>query len=58
MIRIFTQARVTMVSGFIGNFDVRIAVEPNGRRLPGHSATAEIRASVGTIIMATGFRPL
>jgi heterodisulfide reductase subunit A len=65
LIRVFTRARVEMVSGFIGNFDVKIAIEPgqgtsipadgNGQAVP-ENAT-EVRASVGTIIVATGADP-
>jgi heterodisulfide reductase subunit A2 len=48
LVRIFTQARLATVSGFIGNFDVKIAVEPTAE---------EISASVGAVIIATGFDP-
>ncbi len=64
LVRIFTQARVAAVSGFIGNFDVRITVEPKadapeiaGVRLATPAQEEEICAAVGTIILATGFDP-
>ena len=65
LISVFTRARVERVSGFIGNFDVKIALDPRpGASAPpdGHGAVfptnaAEVRASVGTIIMATGSDP-
>lgn len=65
LVRILTRARVETVSGFIGNFDVKIALEPEpGDSAPpdGNSAvlpanTMGVRASVGTIIMATGADP-
>ncbi len=65
LVRIFTRARVEKVSGFIGNFDVKIALERepgaaaatdgNGTARP--ESVTEIRASAGTIIMATGADP-
>jgi heterodisulfide reductase subunit A len=51
LVRIYYQARLTALSGFIGNFDTTIAVEPE----PGKAE--EIRASVGAILIATGFDP-
>ncbi len=65
LVRIFTSARVQKVSGFIGNFDVKIAIESKERASAtadgngtAHPADApEVRASVGTIIMATGADP-
>jgi heterodisulfide reductase subunit A len=51
LVRIYYQARLTALSGFIGNFDTTIAVEPK----PGKAE--EIRASVGAILIATGFDP-
>ncbi len=65
LVRIFTRARIERVSGFIGNFDVKIAFEPkpdasasSDPQGAGHSANAaEVYASVGTIIVATGADP-
>ena len=65
LVRVFTRARVEAVSGFIGNFGVKIALEPkSGASTPpdGNGAASavnatEVRASVGTIIMATGADP-
>jgi heterodisulfide reductase subunit A2 len=65
LVRILTRARVEAVSGFIGNFDVKIAVGQNeGASAPADgqdtvepASTTEVRASVGTIIMATGADP-
>ena len=66
LVRIFTRARVEAVSGFIGNFEVKIAaLEPDeGTSAPanGHGIAlpvnaTKVRASVGTIIMATGADP-
>ncbi len=60
LVRIFTRARLATVSGSIGNFDVRIAIEPgtDAAEARGEPAgAAEVSASVGTIIVATGFDP-
>lgn len=65
LIRIFTQARLAAASGFIGNFDVRIAVDSkehtlrgvNGAEASSSMHSEEISASVGAIIVATGFEP-
>jgi heterodisulfide reductase subunit A len=62
---VLTRARVEMVSGFIGNFEVKIALDlKSGLSAPGDgkgtilSANAtEVRASVGAIIIATGADP-
>ncbi|HLI03255.1 MAG TPA: CoB--CoM heterodisulfide reductase iron-sulfur subunit A family protein [Terracidiphilus sp.] len=65
LVRIFTRARLVAASGFIGNFDVRIALNslpasgPNGDGTGSASTAGEkqISASVGAIIIATGFEP-
>jgi len=65
LVRIFTRARIETVSGFIGNFDVKIAVGPSeGTSAPADGQgtvepvnTTEVRVSVGTVIMATGADP-
>jgi heterodisulfide reductase subunit A len=65
LIRVFRRARVESVSGFVGNFDVRIAVEsqpgasepPDGHGQAAPAEAQEFHASVGTIIMATGSDP-
>ncbi|MGZ4817826.1 MAG: CoB--CoM heterodisulfide reductase iron-sulfur subunit A family protein [Terriglobales bacterium] len=51
LVRVITQARVAAISGFIGNFDVRIAADSKT------DAAEDVCASVGTIIIATGFDP-
>jgi heterodisulfide reductase subunit A len=56
LIRVFAEARLETVSGFIGNFDVRIEVAPEAGT-NGHTQAREIQASVGAIIMATGSDP-
>ncbi len=48
-IEVLTQAKVTAVSGFIGNFKVTVSSEGNG--IPSTETT------LGAIIMATGYRP-
>lgn len=48
-IEVLTQAKVTAVSGFIGNFKVTLSSEANG--IPPTETT------LGAIVMATGFRP-
>jgi heterodisulfide reductase subunit A len=64
LIRIYTQAQLTALSGFLGNFDATIVVSPekevgfeqnDGFRVGAESQ--EIRASVGAILVATGFDP-
>jgi heterodisulfide reductase subunit A len=60
LIRIFTLASVERVSGFIGNFDVKIALEAkpaDGEAGAAPDNATEVRASVGTIIVATGADP-
>jgi heterodisulfide reductase subunit A len=64
LVRVMAHARLAAISGFIGNFDVRIAVEPNqngaelpGVFVPGPDHAQEICASVGAVIIATGFDP-
>lgn len=64
MVKIYSQARLAALSGFIGNFDATIAIEPvsgagtgPGVPLPRPGKAEEIRASVGAIIIATGFDP-
>lgn len=64
LIRIYSQARLSTLSGFIGNFDITIIVEPGtdaapetGIPLPKPAKAGEIRASVGAILIATGFDP-
>jgi heterodisulfide reductase subunit A len=64
LIRVYSQARLSALSGFIGNFDITIAVEPRddaapetGIPLPKPASAAEIHASVGAILIATGFDP-
>jgi heterodisulfide reductase subunit A len=51
-IHVLRQARVTDVSGYVGNFRVRIqADEPDGAR------PAEFDFDIGAIVAATGWRP-
>jgi heterodisulfide reductase subunit A len=65
-IQIFTHAKLASVSGFMGNYDVKIAVEPPASSpaadpfagVPVEPArTGEITAAVGVIVLATGFDP-
>ena len=63
--RVFTNARVVAASGFIGNFDVTIAVGRKSEARPmgnetgsaGAKAGETISTSVGAVIVATGFEP-
>jgi len=64
LIRIYPQTRLSALSGFLGNFDITLAVEPMSGEAPGPGIplptpmqAEEIRASVGAIIIATGFDP-
>jgi heterodisulfide reductase subunit A len=64
LVRIYPHARLSKLSGFLGNFDISISVEPKADRaptsgvpLPTPEKAEEINASVGAIIIATGFDP-
>lgn len=64
LIRVYANARLAAMSGFVGNFDVTIAIEPKadaapaqGIPLPQPIKSEEIRAAVGAVIVATGFDP-
>ena len=64
LVRVYSQARLAALSGFLGNFDITIAVEPKaeagpapGVPLPKPAKAEEVRAAVGAVIIATGFDP-